>query len=43
MAGAFLEVTHVGDWFPSWTRFCWEAKPTFLSDKFSFLLLMFIG
>ena len=37
MAGAFLEVTHVGDWFPSYVCFFWKVQPIIWKTSFSFV------
>ena len=36
MARAFLEVTRIGDWFPSWVYFCWKVQPIIWQTSFSF-------
>ena len=36
MARAFLKVTHVRDWFPSWVCFCWKVQPIIWQTSFFF-------
>ena len=36
MARAFLEVTHVRDWFPSWVCFYWKVPPIIWQTSFFF-------